>query len=260
MRALILAAVLAALLALAGTAAQAHAFLSDAEPKVGATVTMAPARLRLHYTEGVEVAFSGVAITDGAGQPVAGVTIAPDPADKAVLVVNLASPLAPGDYKVSWHVVAVDTHKTQGDYRFTVAAAGAVVPTIRVEHAWARATVPGMPTSIVYATIANDGAADDRLIAAATPVAGTVELHRTLETNGVASMPPVAAIPVKAGGSASLAPGGYHIMLMDLKRPLKAGETLPLTLTFATAGQVAVTVEVLPLDATGPDAMPGMKM
>src|SRR6185312_1671931 len=112
----------AALLCLATAPAWAHAHFKTAEPPADA-ITAAPRQLRLHFTEGVEAAFSSVALADAAGKPVA-VTMATDPADKSTMVVTLPGQLAPGAYKVTWHVTAVDTHKTDGGYAFTVAAPG----------------------------------------------------------------------------------------------------------------------------------------
>jgi hypothetical protein len=100
--------------------AAAHAFLKAAVPAVGTTVTEGPHELRLRFSEGVEAAFSGVTLTTGDDQRVQPVTVAVDPADSTILVVTLTAPLAPGLYKVQWHVVSVDTHKTQGRYDFTV--------------------------------------------------------------------------------------------------------------------------------------------
>jgi methionine-rich copper-binding protein CopC len=102
--------------------AAAHAFLDHAVPAVGSTVKTAPGELELFYTEGVEPLFSTVAVTrGGAGGPAIATPkarVAPD--NPAELIVTLPA-LTPGRYHVSWHVVAVDTHHTQGDFSFTVA-------------------------------------------------------------------------------------------------------------------------------------------
>jgi methionine-rich copper-binding protein CopC len=100
--------------------ASAHALLRTAVPAVGATVAAGPQELRLRFSEGVEAAFSGVEVTADDGQPVTPARIAVDPADSATLIVTLPAPLAEGSYTVHWHVVSVDTHKTQGTYGFTV--------------------------------------------------------------------------------------------------------------------------------------------
>jgi periplasmic copper chaperone A len=125
--------------------------------------------------------------------------------------------------------------------------------TIKVVHPWARASTGNV--GVVYMTIRNTGTADDRLVAAATPVAAQAQLHISINTNGVMSMRPLSSIEVKANGQAVLQPDGMHLMLMGLKQPLKAGASFPLTLTFEKAGNLAVTVAVRQVGSMG-----GMKM
>ncbi|HWK47552.1 MAG TPA: copper homeostasis periplasmic binding protein CopC [Stellaceae bacterium] len=100
--------------------AEAHAQLRASDPAVGSTVSASPAQIRLVFSEGIEPKFSGVAITDADGKTVDAAPLALDPADRKQVVVALPSPLAPGTYKVAWHVVSVDTHKTQGAFTFTI--------------------------------------------------------------------------------------------------------------------------------------------
>ena len=138
-------------------------------------------------------------------------------------------------------------------------AQSAGAPDIQVGSPWARATPGGARTGAAYLTILNKGPADDRLVAIATPVAGMAELHRTVEEQGVMKMLPVPTLNVKAGAQVAFKPGGYHIMLMNLKAPLKEGETFPLALTFEKAGRIEVTVKVEKAGAMGHD-MGGMKM
>ena len=132
-------------------------------------------------------------------------------------------------------------------------------PPIRVEGPWARATIGGANTGAAYLTILNQGPGDDRLVAISTPVAGIAELHRTVEEQGIMKMLPVPALELKAGAKIAFEPGGYHIMLMKLRAPLKEGQTFPLALTFEKAGRIEVTVKVEKAGAMGPD-MGGMKM
>lgn len=98
----------------------AHALLKKAEPAVGSTVAIGPKELRLHFTEAVELKFSSVKVFQEGGKAPLAVKIAADTADPQTLVVTLAVPLTMGTYLVQWKVVSIDTHKTQGDYRFTV--------------------------------------------------------------------------------------------------------------------------------------------
>jgi methionine-rich copper-binding protein CopC len=109
-------------LLLAAPPASAHAFLQTASPAVGSTVRQAPAEVVIDFTEGVEPDFSTVAVQSAAG---ADVTQGPPHrgADPQHLAVAL-KPLPPGEYVVTWHAVSVDTHKTDGKFRFTVDPAG----------------------------------------------------------------------------------------------------------------------------------------
>lgn len=129
-----------------------------------------------------------------------------------------------------------------------------------ISHAWARATAATAKTGAAYLTITNKGTSDDKLVAVASPVAAKAELHTTLMENNVMRMRPVDGVEVKAGGKAELKPGGVHIMLIDLKAPLKMGEKFPVTLRFEKAGEIEIMVTVEKPGGMGDHAMPGMKM
>jgi len=100
-------------------AAFAHARLKSALPPVGGIVASAT-EIRLTFSEGVEPKFSGITLTSdsGAAEPLGASAL--DPGDNKVLIVKIAAPLPPGLYKVTWHAVSVDTHRTQGDFSFSV--------------------------------------------------------------------------------------------------------------------------------------------
>ncbi len=100
------------------TQASAHAFLDHAVPGVGTTVAGSPAELTLTFTEDIVPAFSGVRIAAEGGAAVAAGKALSGPAN--TLHLRLAHALRPGAYIVTWHVVSVDTHHTQGSYKFTV--------------------------------------------------------------------------------------------------------------------------------------------
>ncbi len=111
--------VLSLLLALLGTAAaRAHAFLDHASPLVGSTVATAPYEVSLWFTQNIEAAFSAVEVSDAKGARV--------DQGKAQISGNAMrvglKPLAPGTYRVRWHVLSVDTHKTEGNFTFRVGA------------------------------------------------------------------------------------------------------------------------------------------
>jgi periplasmic copper chaperone A len=122
----------------------------------------------------------------------------------------------------------------------------AEIARIEVAGAWARPTVGQGRISAAYMTIANKGDAGDRLKSARTPKAKAVELHQTTMTaDGVMQMRKVEdGLPIEAGASLVLEPGGAHLMLLGLEDALRAGEELILTLEFANAGVVDVTVPV----------------
>ncbi|EAA7556256.1 CopC domain-containing protein YobA [Salmonella enterica] len=102
------------------TQAQAHAHLKNAEPAAESTVESTPGHLTLHFTEALEPTFSAADVTDSQGKAVKTAKSVVDDADKSVLIVPLEDVLPSGKYTVNWHVVAVDGHKTKGDYTFTV--------------------------------------------------------------------------------------------------------------------------------------------
>jgi copper resistance protein C len=104
--------------AMIATAVSAHAQLQKAVPAVGGVVTASPKEIRLNFSEGVEPRFSGVALQAADGHAVGTGAAGLDPADKSILIVPITSTLPPGSYKVIWHVVSVDTHKTQGSFSF----------------------------------------------------------------------------------------------------------------------------------------------
>lgn len=123
---------------------------------------------------------------------------------------------------------------------------------IEVVGPWARATAATAKTGAAYMILRNEGGAADRLLSASSPAAGRVELHTHVKDGEVMRMRKVDTIALNARGSATLAPGGLHVMLFDLKAPLKEGTTFRLTLRFERAGEVAAEVAVRSATAGGP--------
>ena len=113
---------------------------------------------------------------------------------------------------------------------------------LEVADAWARATPGKAEIGAAYLTIRSPTA--DRLVAASTPAAKKAELHTMSMAGMVMKMRPVDGVDIPPGEAVSLKPGGVHIMLIGLAKPLKEGEAFPLTLTFEKAGARAVTVAV----------------
>ena len=120
---------------------------------------------------------------------------------------------------------------------------------LTISDMWTRATVGTTRPGVAYFTVTNAGTEADRIVAASSPLAARVEMHRSVMKGGMMTMEPVTALEVPAGGKLSLAPGGYHLMLMGLKQPLEAGQMLPLTLTFARQGKVAIRLHIKALGA-----------
>lgn len=120
---------------------------------------------------------------------------------------------------------------------------------LSVTDAWSR---PAVGTGVVYLTLTNGSSQRDALVGARSPIAAHVELHESMSTagpmGGIASMQHVRFIAVSARGRVVLRPGGYHIMLIGLKRSLKAAMTFPLELDFEHAGWTTVRVHVHEMD------------
>jgi copper(I)-binding protein len=112
---------------------------------------------------------------------------------------------------------------------------------LKVEDAWARATAPGQPVGGAFMKLTSDTNA--QLVGASSPVAGMVQVHMMKMQDGVMIMREMKSLPLPKGKTVELAPGGYHIMLMELKQPLKAGEHVPITLK-VKAGKKIQDVEV----------------
>ena len=127
---------------------------------------------------------------------------------------------------------------------------------LSIEGAWSRPSPMVERAGAAYLRIRNGGKADDALVAAATDVAGVVELHETTEdASGMMAMSPVESVPVPAGGEAVLEPGGYHIMLIDLVAPLEEGTLFDLELTFQSGLTATVPVQVLGMEGMDMDTM-----
>ena len=127
------------------------------------------------------------------------------------------------------------------------------VGAIAVDHPYARATGAGQRIGGGFLTLMNGGAAD-RLVAAGADVSRSVELHEMKMEGDVMRMRQVDGIALQAGQTVELKPGGYHLMFVGLKAPLKAGDSFPLKLKFEKAGEVMVEVKI-----EAPGAMPEMK-
>lgn len=124
--------------------------------------------------------------------------------------------------------------------------------TTEVESAWARASIGTARPAAAYVTLVNTGSEAMRLVAVETPVAGRAEAHRTVRDGDVMRMEPARIVEVPAGAQVEFAPGGLHIMLMDLKQPLKKGDSFPMTLRFDSGETIDFTVPILGPGSRGP--------
>jgi copper(I)-binding protein len=122
-----------------------------------------------------------------------------------------------------------------------------------ITQPWSRATPGGAKIAGGFLTIENKGAAPDRLVSGAGDIVGKVEIHEMAMNNGVMTMRPLdKGLVIEPGKTVKLAPGGYHLMLMDLKQPFKQGDKVPVTLEFEKAGKVALSLDVQGVGAQAP--------
>ena len=132
----------------------------------------------------------------------------------------------------------------------TTAPAGAQTATVKVEGAWARASVQGQTgTGAFMRLTAQDGA---RLVRAESPAAGVTEVHEMKMEGDVMKMRAVPALELPAGKTVELKPGGYHVMLLDLKAPLAKDSAVPITLVFQDAKGAESTLNLSVPVATMP--------
>ena len=125
---------------------------------------------------------------------------------------------------------------------------------MQVEKPWARATAPGATVAGGYMVMRNAGTAADRLVSASSPAAAKVELHVHINDNGVMRMREAPGYDVPAKGSFELKPGGAHLMFVDIRRPLKEGEKVPVTLKFEKSGELRAEFHVGRLGESAPPA------
>jgi len=124
----------------------------------------------------------------------------------------------------------------------SLAALSAAQAQVSVTEPWVRATVPQQKATGAFMQLKAEKGA--RLVSAQSPAAGIVEIHEMAIVDNVMKMRQIPGLDLPAGKPVELKPGGYHVMLMDLKAPLKEGESVPLTLVFEGADRRQETVEV----------------
>jgi copper(I)-binding protein len=122
-------------------------------------------------------------------------------------------------------------------------SAAAATTSLQIKGGWSR-PAPAGGTGAGYFTVINAGSKPETLTHVESPLAQKVEMHSMTMDGTVMKMGPVTSIVVPAGGQVSFAPGGYHLMMIGLKKPLAVGDKAPLTLTFASGAKMATTLSV----------------
>jgi copper(I)-binding protein len=139
-----------------------------------------------------------------------------------------------------------------------VAAQTTTATGVTLTPAWTRATPPGSKVAGGFMTIENKGAAADRLIGGTAEVSNIFEVHEMAMDKGVMKMRALEkGLEIPAGGKVELKPGSFHVMFIDLKQPLKDGESFKGELVFEKAGKVPVTFKVMPIGTTSAGAHHG---
>jgi periplasmic copper chaperone A len=123
---------------------------------------------------------------------------------------------------------------------------------LQIDTPWARASIGTARPSAAYVTIRNTGDKADRLVSIETPVAARSEVHEMEEEGGVMKMRPAGPLEIPPGEEVRLEPGGIHIMLMQLRQPLKEGKSIPITFTFRQAGDITMIAPIASLTARMP--------
>lgn len=128
---------------------------------------------------------------------------------------------------------------------FSAGVLAGAADNVAVQDPYVRLAPPNAPATGAFMVIKNNGDKDIKVVKAANPVSKVTELHTHLNEGGVMKMRPVQAIDIKAKGEAVLKPGGLHVMLIDLKAPMKEGDVVPITLTFDDGSSKQVDAKVV---------------
>ena len=134
---------------------------------------------------------------------------------------------------------------------FSAGVLAGAADNVAVQDSYVRLAPPNAPATGAFMVIKNNGDKDIKVVKAANPVSKVTELHTHLNEGGVMKMRPVQAIDIKAKGEAVLKPGGLHVMLIDLKAPMKEGDVVPITLTFDDGSSKQVDAKVVRPMAAG---------
>ncbi|WP_229332974.1 copper chaperone PCu(A)C [Halomonas sp. KAO] len=133
----------------------------------------------------------------------------------------------------------------------SLVSSAVLADSLRVEGVHVRAVPPVSTTTAAFMVLHNEGETDRSLVAASTPAARVAELHNHVDVDGVMQMRRVEAVPLPADASVSLAPGGYHLMLIDLAAPLHEGDEVALSLTFDDGHTLELEAPVRRIETMG---------
>lgn len=134
---------------------------------------------------------------------------------------------------------------------FSAGVLAGAADNVAVQDPYVRLAPPNAPATGAFMVIKNNGDKDVKVVKAANPVSKVTELHNHIHEGGVMKMRPVPGIDIKAKGQAVLQPGGLHVMLIDLKEPMKEGDVVPITLTFDDGSSKQVDAKVVRPMAAG---------
>jgi periplasmic copper chaperone A len=124
---------------------------------------------------------------------------------------------------------------------------------LKIGHPWARATAPTAPAGGGFLSVTNTGTVPDRLVSAQSAAADAIQIHEMKMDGDVMRMREVSqGLEIAPGATVTLAPGGFHLMMMGLKGPLKQGTKVPLTLVFEKAGKIDVELAIEGMGASHP--------
>jgi periplasmic copper chaperone A len=126
----------------------------------------------------------------------------------------------------------------------TYAQADDLSKNIFVSNAWVQAMPPSQTSSAAYMIIANNSHNEVVLVSASSDIAGVTEIHQMSDRNGMMHMAMVPNVHIPAQGKVTLKPDGFHIMLIDLKKPVNKGDVVPITLHFQDGGSIIVNAQV----------------
>ena len=139
---------------------------------------------------------------------------------------------------------------------FSASVLAGAADNVSVQDPYVRLAPPNAPATGAFMVIKNNGDKDVKVVKADNPVSKVTELHTHLNEGGVMKMRPVPSIEVKAKGEAVLKPGGLHVMMIDIKAPMKEGDVVPITLSFDDGSTKQVDAKVVrPMAAPMPAAM-----